>query len=173
MNNWIPKKKIVRTSATALALGVILYFVGLYFDLGQIKKVENLYNSAESEFSQNEKLAAIKSIAGENQETIATARNFFVQKNDEVKFIEQIEGVAKNSGIKSEISAIDVNADKDKDSFKENLDIKMNVQGSWKNVMTFVNKLERLPFGVQVKNINLDASDYWAGSVEFIIFRAK
>jgi Tfp pilus assembly protein PilO len=174
MNTWIPKNRIVKSVAAMVFISIIIYFIGLFIVFNQIKKVENLYNDTESEFSKNEKFLAVRSIAEANQETITYLKNFLIQKGDEVKFIEKIEEVAKNSGIKFEIVYIDTKTSKEEVSFKEDVGVKMNIEGSWKNIMSFVNKLERLIFGVSINSMNLDVSSgQWSGSVEFIIFREK
>jgi Tfp pilus assembly protein PilO len=175
MNNWIPKNKTVRLAVSAVVLGIALYFVGLFFVLNQTKKVEDLYNNTEAKSSKGEEFLAIKSIVEANQEMIQTLRSFFIQKGDEIKFIEQIEKTAKNSDLKFDIVSIDVKENQGSSSFKEDVGVKMQIEGSWKNVASFENKLERLPFGVYVSSMNLDASvpGRWAGSVEFIIFREK
>lgn len=174
MNNWIPKNKVFKFAIATSALSVILYFTGLAMTLSEIAKVENLYRDTNSESFKEEKFWTIKSIAELNKESIQTLRDFFVQKGDEVKFIEQIEGTARSSSVKFETSSIDLKADP-KNLFKEDIDIKMNVEGSWENIMYFMDKLERLPFGVSIENINLDAKTAgdWSGFIEFIIFREK
>ena len=87
-------------------------------------KIENLYHDINSESSKEEKFWAIKSIAEANKEPVQTLRDFFIQKGDEVKFIEIIEGVAKASSVKFEIASIDVRAVKDA-SFKEDINSKL------------------------------------------------
>jgi hypothetical protein len=174
MNNWIPKNKIVKFSAVVAFLSIVLYFGGLFIVLKETKKVENFYNDTESEFSKEKKFWVVKSITDTNAEVIQTLKNFFVQKNDEVKFIEQIEVVGKSSAIKFDISSIDIESTPG-DSFKEDIEVKMMIGGSWEGIMRFVDKLEKMPFGVLVGNMNLDSdgSGYWSGSVEFTIFREK
>jgi Tfp pilus assembly protein PilO len=174
MNNWIPKTKIVRLAVAAVLLSVALYFSGLFVVLNETKKLENLYSSTESNSSRGKESLAIKSVAEANQEIIQTLRNFFIQKGDEVKFIEQIEAIAKSSNLKFVIVSIDIK-EQQGTSFKEDVGVKMQIDGSWKDVASFVNKLERLSFGVSIVSMNLDASSLgrWAGSVEFIIFREK
>ncbi len=174
MNNWIPKSKVVRFAAIIALFSIILYFVGLLIVLNEINKVKNFYSDTSSESFKEEKFWAIKSIAEANSGPIQTLRDFFIQKGDEVKFIEQIEGVAKTSSIKSEISSIDVAAD-GADPSKEDVDVKMNAEGSWKNMMLFLDGLEKMPFGVSIDKVNLDANvpGNWSGSVEFIVFREK
>jgi hypothetical protein len=174
MNNWIPKNKVVKIAAASALFSILLYFIGLLIVLNQIKKVENFYNDTNSESFKEEKFWAVKSIVETNSEPIQTLRNFFIQKGDEVKFIEQIEGVAKASSIKFEISSIDVKTDQ-ASSFEEDVDVKMNTEGSWRNIMLFLDKLEKMPFGVSIEKVNLDANvpGNWSGSVEVVIFREK
>ena len=154
-------------------LSITLYFIGLFFVLNKINTIENTYNSAESESSKEKKFWAIKPIAETNKELIQTLRDFFVKKGDEVKFIEQIEGVAQSSAIKFEIVSIDVA--NQEGQFEENVKMKVGAEGPWRNIISFINKLEKMPFGVLIENVNLNTKtqDNWSGFIEFIIFREK
>ncbi|MEK7635119.1 MAG: hypothetical protein AAB446_01665 [Patescibacteria group bacterium] len=175
MNNWIPKNKTVRWAVSAVLVSVILYFVGVFVVFVEMKKLENLYNDTESQFSKEEKFRVIKSVADVNQETINKLRSFFIQKGDEVKFIEQIETIAKNAGIKFEIESIDVKTGQENSVFKEDIEVKMSMEGSWESALSFLNKLEKLPFGASVSGVSLNSSGLgtWSGSIKFIIFREK
>lgn len=174
MNSWIPKNKIVKFAVTITLFSIALYFIGLFIVFREIKKIENFYHSTESEFSKEEKILAIKSIAEKNKESIQTLRDFFIQKDDEVKFIEQIEKIAKSADLKFEIISINVKSNQG-DSFKEDVDVKMRIEGSWRNILYFVDKLGKVYFGVSVQNINLDTNPpgHWSGFIEFIVFREK
>jgi Tfp pilus assembly protein PilO len=174
MNNWIPKNKIVRFAIAIATLSVILYFVGLFVVFGETKKIENLYNDSNSELFKEEQFLAIKSIADANKESIQTLRDFFIQKGDEVKFIEKIEETARASSIKFEITSIDVGTNQG-NSFEEDVSVKIMVEGSWKNMIYFMDKLKKMPFGVSIEKVNLDANipGNWSGSVDFVIFREK
>lgn len=174
MNNLIPKNKSVTFVIVIASLSVILYFIGLFIVLEIKKEIENSYYNTESKSSKEEKIRIIKNITEANKELIQTLRNYFIQKDDEVKFIEQIEKVARDSGVKFDIVSIDVKTDQ-QDSFKENVDVKMKLEGSWQNIIYFVDKLEKMPFGVSVENMNLDTgtSGNWLGFIEFILFREK
>jgi len=174
MIDWVPKKKIIRFAVITALFGIILYFGGLFIVSSKINKVENAYNSTESESYKKDKILRIKFLADTNKELIQTLQDFFVQKGDEVKFIEQIEKIARDSAINAEIIYIETKADQP-ESFKENVDVKMNVEGSWQNIMSFVDKLEKMSLGVSVEEVNLNANTPgdWSGSVEFIVFREK
>lgn len=174
MNNWIPKNKTVRFSVLIAFSGVLLYFVSLFVVFRETKQIEDLYHSSESELFKEEKFRAVQSVVESNKELIQNLENFFIKKGDEVKFIEQIETAAKNSGIEFLIDSIDV-ASNQNDPFKEDVKIKIKTEGSWRGTMNFIDKLEKMPFGVLIENIDLDgkSSVGWSGSVGFVVFREK
>ena len=174
MNNWIPKNKTVKFAYIVAITSIVLYSGSLLFVFMEIKKIENFYYDTESESSKKERFWAIKSLAEKNSEPIRVLRDFFIKKDDEVKFIEQIEETARASAVNFEILSIDVKPGK-ADSIKEDVEVGMKVEGSWGSVMDFLNKLEKMPFGVFIQNTNLDVNppDGWSGSVKFIVFREK
>jgi hypothetical protein len=174
MNNWIPKNKIIKFAGATTLFSAALYFVFLFVVFGEAQKLGNFYQNTETESSKEERFLAIQSIVEINKEPLQTLENFFVKKDDEVKFIEQIEAMAGTSGIKFEITSLDVKPNQT-DSFKEDVSIKMNVEGGWKGIMSFVNRLEKMPFGVLIEDVNLDAKapGDWTGSVGFVVFREK
>jgi Tfp pilus assembly protein PilO len=172
MNNWIPKNKIVKFAAITALLSIVLYFGTLFVISGKIKKIEADYHSTESDSYKGEEFLAIKSMVATNAQTVQTLQDFFVKKGDEAKFIDQIESAARASGIKFETSSIDVSSNQ-VDPFKENVDVKMAVEGSWRNIMSFIDKLSGMPFGILVlsTSLNADIPGNWSGSVEFIVYR--
>ena len=174
MNSWIPKNKIVKLAISMAFLSILLYIVGFYFVAGQAKKVEDFYNNIESKSFEGNKISAIKFAADTNSGNIQSARSFFVQKGDEVKFIEEIEKAAKDSELKFEISSIDVKNDIEQ-QFSDNIEVRMQVEGSWDNIFSMLNSLERLPFGVLINDVNLDTSGegYWTGFINFTVFKEK
>lgn len=174
MNSWIPKSNIVKFAATSALLSIALYVIGLFIVLGGIKNVKEFYQNNDSEALIKAKSFAISSTVEANKESVQTLRNFFIKKGDEVKFIEQIEEVARESGIKFEIISIDVKASQT-DPVKEDVNVKIKAESSWGNIMLFLEKLERMPFGVLVGNmgLNVDVPGNWSGMVEFIVFREK
>jgi len=174
MNNWIPKNKNIMFVAILAFISIALYFGGLLIVLGETKKIETAFYNTESDSYKEEKIRVIKSITEINKESVKELQDFFIKKGDEVKFIEQIENVARSFAVDFEIMSINVKENKTA-SFKEDVILKMKIEGSWKEVMYFLNKLERMSFGVSIENLNLEANTpgNWSGIVEFIIFREK
>ena len=111
-----------------------------------LQEIEDYYNNTESQSGKEERARVLKSIAETNKEYIQTLREYFIQKGDEVKFIEQIEEIGKKSSIQFEINSIDVKPNQLK-NFKEDITVRMDIEGSWQNIMNFTDMLEKMNFG--------------------------
>jgi len=173
MKEWMPKNNIIKFFTIATALIFIMYITGIFVVFAGIQKVRNFYNSIESESTKENKILAIKSAIEENKEDIEKIRNFFIQKGDEVKFIEQIEKTAKGLGVRFEIDSIEVKSPEE-GSLKENVEIRADVLGNWNNIFRFLDKLNKMPFGVTLQNFELMASrGEWSGKLDLIVFREK
>ena len=174
MNNWVPNKKIIRSAALIAMVCTILYFTGLFFVINKINKIENSYNDIESSIYKQERVWTLKALAENNKEDIKTLRDFFIQKEDEVYFIEAIESIARKSGVLFEIASISEKP-KEGDTFEQDILVKIDVEGSWLNILNLLDMLEKMPFGVSVENINIDASapSKWSGFIELILFKEK
>jgi len=176
MENWIPKNRIIKFVITLAIFSMLLYFVSLAFLFYQTKQKTEYFNSNESASSKDERFWIIKSITETNKEPIQNLNNFFIKKGDEVSFIEQIEDAARHYGVDFEIDSIDVKTDeKNTNSFKEDVSVKIKVEGSWKNINGFFDNLEKMPFGVSIEEVGLDADTpgVWSGFVDLTIFREK
>lgn len=171
---WIPKNKFVKFMLAVLFVCVAAYLVGLAIIWRKANVIKSHYRNTESRFSSQEKVLKIKSIAESYKEEIQTLRRFFTQKGDEVEFIEQIESVGRASGVKFKIDSIDISKGVD-DPVKEDVLIKISFEGSWLEAISFVDSLEKMPFGTSVINVRLDGDKVggWRGGVDVIVFREK
>lgn len=174
MKNWIPNKKIIKTVIGLAVLSFLVYTVALFVVLGQMRQVEQIYTDSESESSKEERSWAIRSLVEDNKENVDILRNFFIRRGDEVGFIKAIEEMGRRSAVNFEISSIDVRT-KEIDTIKEDVFVKINVEGSWNSIMSFIDRLEKASFGLEVQNVTLDAKSagVWGGFIELSIFREK
>ena len=173
MKKWIPNSKAIQFVALIAAVSVLLYAGSLFVVLREIKKIENLNKEMNAVILKKEQSEAIKTIIETNKEDIRHLRDFYVQKGDEIQFIEHIEGVAKKSGILFEINSIDVKASQT-NSFKEDIVVKISIAGWWNNIIMFADMIEKMPFGALVQNISLNTEEKkWTGQVEFLIYKEK
>jgi Tfp pilus assembly protein PilO len=138
----------------------------------QIKKIEDYYQNTESKSSVEEKIRSLELALTNNQGEVEMVRKFFVQKGDEISFIEQLEKLGNQVGLKFEITSIDVKPNQAK-NLKEDVTVRVGVDGSWENIMKFVDGLEKMSFGVMVQDLNIDTKSEtgWSGFLEFVVFR--
>ncbi len=173
MSHWIPKNKILILVATILGLSVVLYIFGIFLVKSKINSIKSAYTASESKFVQEERREIINEILKSRSAEIEKLRRFFVAKGDEVVFIEKIESLARENGLLFEIDTISQSTAGTNN--KQDIIIKMDIEGGWHNVMTFIKDLETMPFGVAISSIELDAKakSGWSGFIEFAVFREK
>lgn len=174
MKNWIPKKQYLTFSIVLAIFCFILYVGGLFSVWSQLGEMEAFYNDSDSKSARYEKAKAIKSIADSEKDYIAILRGFFIKKENEVDFIEKIEEVGSTAGIKFDIFSIDSKSAKD-ESVKEDLMVRVNVEGDWEKILLFADTLEKMPFGISIQNLRVDAKDgkSWSGTIELIAYKEK
>lgn len=174
MNNWIPKKTLIVSSLAATVTCIMIYTTGLFLVFGEIDKIEGYYTDTESKSGREERVRAIKFAADAYKQEIESLRKFFIQKGDEVKFIEQIEEAGRRSELAFEISDLSVK-DASSKSEKEDVVVRVDIEGSWESVVSFLEELQKMEFGVLIEEVNLDAKNpgFWSGFIEFVVFRNK
>lgn len=174
MKKLIPKKSFLIFSFVIAGFSVITYVLGLFLVYGEIDKIENYYNNSESSSGREARVRAIKSASEKYEKEIDFLRKFFIQEGDEVRFIEQIENSAKDSGIKFELVSLNVR-EGDNKSIKEDVLVRMAIEGSWQQIISFIESIQRMEFGLSVEEVSIDANrpGLWSGFVEFLVFRNK
>jgi Tfp pilus assembly protein PilO len=168
------QNKSLKFSAVFASLCLLAYILGLLFMWVRIKNIEESYRNVETDLSKEQKALSIRSSVEKSSESIDKIRGFFVSKNDNLKFIEEIEKVARNSGIEFEIVSIDPKPNQE-GSFKEDLEVKMKATGSWGNLGALLAKIEKMPFLVLVTKSDfiLDEPGIWTANLHFEIYKEK
>ena len=174
MKNWVPKRRLLITTTTITLTCLLVYFGSLIFVLNEMHQIEAAYSDPNSSFSRQQRAEILKVIVESNDKDLETLRAFYIQKGDEVEFIEEIERLGQQSGVVFEIDTINP-VGKENSAFKEDIAIKINIEGSWSKIMNFLESLEKTYFGISIENINLDADvpGRWTGSVRLLVFREK
>lgn len=174
MSNWIPNQKVLIFTSVGALFCILIYFGGLSFLLSEIGKIEQTYTEAALKINQRERAQTLKLVAETYEEDLTTLRNFYLRKGDEVVFIEETESLARQSGLDFEIVSINPILTTEAE-FKEDIELRVGIEGSWRQIMNFLEQLEKASFGVSVENVSIDATapGEWSGFVEFIVFREK
>ena len=175
MNNWVPKRKSLQLTVLATLCSLLIYIFGIYSVATIISDIELSLQESRAALNREEAGQLLKKTLEDNAGYIDTIRDFFVVQGDEVEFIETIESMGQRSGVDFEISNINPVKSKDESAIKEDISVRVNVEGSWVECMTFFALIEKMPFGVFVENVSLDSlgKGDWSGSVQFLVFREK
>lgn len=111
--------------------------------------------------------AVVKDTEGERQQLTA----FLLPKDAEVSFIEQIENLAKSSGLSVTTKSVFSAAGNTK--AVKIFQMQLETTGSWSNTLIFLSQVESLPYNIQVPGILLNkqpAVGKTAGSVWMATF---
>lgn len=173
MKNWIPKKSLVIISS-AFSVGFFLvYLISSIYVFWQIDKIENYYSDTESRSGREERARAIRLFSETNKEQINAVRSFFIKEGEEANFIENVEAAANKAGVKFDIAEINIQ-NSEGQTLKENVEVNVKLEGGWGAVMSFLDSLEKMPFGTYVYDFSLDKENgIWSGAVNFLVFREK
>lgn len=79
---------------------------------------------------------------------------FFVEQEDAVKFVEQIESLARNVDVTLSITKLKLEESKNKGSFGQIL-LDLKIKGSWTNVMNFIMLIENMPKAITIQNVSM------------------
>lgn len=174
MHHLVPKKNLLLFSVSTTLVAILIYFTSQYIVQKEMDKVKNAHEDVESVLYKKERINALEVLVANNQDQINTLREFFIQKGDEVRFIEHIESIAKESGVDFEIGTIDFKQD-DLSSITEDVLVKVDLRGDWKSLTMFVDKLEKSYFGVLISEVDINSSSpgNWFGRVTFKLYREK
>lgn len=109
--------------------------------------------------------------------------NYLIKSGGTVEFIEILEKLVADSGLKSEIKNVSTEPYKKTNTTFELLRINVDVIGEWKNINFFLTALENYPLQIDINKVSLNKySDYnvkgklvpqWSGSFDFTVVKIK
>lgn len=150
MKNLTIAKKIFLSLVVINVIVFGLYAFLFWKVIDRSQTTAMLLAEERSDRQKNDALQAIKVSLTENKDFISQIDSFFIAPDGVVGFITFLEKLGKDSGVKINIGSVAVNPDsKDPKDFKENLKLKLEIEGTWQNVVYFLSRLENLPYRVQ------------------------
>lgn len=138
----------------ALATTSLVFMGYVFIYKNTIKQAEYYINATKEVESQNNKKQYEKKLLGIFDISVNKRQkieSLLVHEDKVVNFIEEVETVGVNSKTALELSSIENSDGKIK--------AKVEVKGSWANVITALMLLENLPFGSSIGNIALMVGD--------------
>jgi Tfp pilus assembly protein PilO len=156
--------------------------VGYYWFFNFIKtETENnsiLASKISLGIEQNDKLGDLQAAVKDTEVERTKLSSLFLANGSEVAFIEQIENLAKVSGLEEKTN--NVSEALNQVSGAKSLDIQLTVTGDWNNVMYFLGQLENLPYSLNIKNVSLNRqssdsknkTNLWIGAFDFSVIES-
>ena len=157
--------KSLKTILAILTLLVIGMFVVYYFVYDDIKskneRVSSLQNDLSQEKNKQDYLISTQKVLQSIDPDVTRIKNSVIPKDGDVKFIGDLESLARGDGLTIDISSllIDDNPENTSNSI-DVLKIDAKIKGPWLATYTFLSQLESLPYKVKVNTFDfVNATD--------------
>jgi Tfp pilus assembly protein PilO len=152
--------KFIKKIIILLILIEILICVMYYFGFVNLKKknenISVLRNNLSSQIEKQQYMFSTQKMMKNTDSDITRVNNSLIQKDEDIKFIENIEGIARGNGL---IIKIDNLAFEDDPSFSSNgltiLRIKASMSGNWAGMYSFLSQIETLPSKIRIDKFAL------------------
>ncbi|MES3004968.1 MAG: hypothetical protein V4690_02550 [Patescibacteria group bacterium] len=152
--------KILKTSIIFLFLGVSSLCLLQYFLFNDIKNKTKETSSLENVLFEHDDLRSYAISTQKNLDSIKDdqkkVNDFFVIKDGDVAFLEDLESLARNKGLSVEVQSLAI---EEVEGLKPNgltsLRIRVKVIGRWNSLYTFISQIENMPFKVTIERVNL------------------
>jgi len=176
-----------------IVLDILLFLFGS-FVFWNVQKVNKETISLTREVTLNTKremaLGSVLKMLNDTKSSIDSLQTFFVGSDSVVVFIEKVENLARNVGVKLVTQNVaEDDASSLKDDFKKSLKLKVSVSGSWKNILKLTALLENLPYKISLDNITISSdgaiissdeklsktntTPTWSGVLELSVLKLK
>jgi hypothetical protein len=181
----IKKSKKILFLSSVMATFSVLVFLTMFFIIKSLNQSSlEKSNEIKNEIEKDESLFFIKKDIENNKILLEKIDNYVIKSDEVVNFIQAIEGLALNNGLKSEVKSVSFTSFSDIDSsYLELTKVKINVVGEWGNVEYFLQILENYPLKINIANISLSkftsntvkgkTISQWSGDFEFTVVKLK
>lgn len=146
---------IVIASITIIVLGAWGYF--LYVVRANQNEIVALSQTIVNEKDKSGRLASVRALAINIEEDIKKLDDVFIASDDVASFVELLETEADASNVSISIGSINVD-DKVKSSVQP-LVVRIEAEGSWGSILSYVTRLEHLPKTIQINKVILTKAE--------------
>ncbi|HWH07027.1 MAG TPA: hypothetical protein VNU47_00665 [Candidatus Paceibacterota bacterium] len=165
------KKSLIHLSIAAGILVVALVAYTLWFLTvdGLGKEVSGLESEIQARANESGRVAEARTALASLATNEARLRNYFINTNEVVLFLERIGATGRALG--ADVEVVHVQAETATES-RGNMTLALRISGSFDSVMRTVGAIEFGPFDSALTDISLDArpdSDIWTASATFAI----
>ena len=151
-------QSILQKKSLILSVIIFIFFCSVFIFLyEEINKNESVSEAAEQKWQEeatnreNTKslINSIKSVETEKN----LLENHFVKSSDIVPFLDSIENLAQNAGVKAEITSVDIILD------NSSLAVQMKASGSFEMIYKFILFLENSPYDLKFISMDIQNQD--------------
>ncbi len=143
------------------SLLITFLFVGIWFLMykkfsSSLASIKNSYVLLYADQRLRENINDIRSTYEKIKPDIDKVNGYFITKEDQISFIENVENLAKKNNLDIEIGNITV--EKNTDLVKNDLEylvLKINTVGSWDGNYRFLGLLETMPYHLFIKRMSI------------------
>jgi Tfp pilus assembly protein PilO len=120
----------------------------------QTKAASALTSTLDLSQQKNSRLNSLRSVVKDTEAKRQQLVTFLLSGDAEIPFVEQVENLAKGSGLKEKTNNIfSVKGDT---STTKIFQMQLETTGSWSNNMYFLSQLENLPYDIHIQDISLN-----------------
>lgn len=193
------KPRALKKTVAILCLLTFISVAGYYFLFNFIKEKNILIADAsvgsQKIEAQESAVKAIQAVLSDSKEGITLVENYFIPKESVVDFIEYVEGLGRRASVQLSIQSVEDSLKSLEVPEKSELRFKITVQGSWVAVYRFLHALEKIPYHIDIKFVDIkkggadtsldqnissgegvlkvSSKDLWKGSFDFSVLTNK
>jgi hypothetical protein len=187
MNQFKKTKKTTIFMAILVVVIAVVYIVFFISIKNKNESVSLVINEVDIAIEKEVKLKSVKSLIEDIEDEREKLDIYFVDDEEVIDFIENIEDLAGDTGVGVEVMSVDISDDRNntpqQNSISELLLLSLKVEGSWDDLFQFILLVEGLPFKIDISKVNIEAiyssgekkesSGNWKGLLSLGVLKLK
>lgn len=174
------KKILAVLSISALAIFALHYFT--YVDIKtKNESISGLQYDLSTKASKQDYLISTERSLDKFAVELGLAQSSVVSKEEEIKFIEKIESIARNNGLTIDISSLALTSEELPSPDLIVLKIQVTTNGSWRGHYMFLAEVESLPLKLKVSRsslvrtgVGINLTDGgWSNNIDISVLKYK
>lgn len=139
-----------------ISLGVLWLFL-LVKSFSYKSEILNIRQDVAEAESRSTRLFSVRDIWRSTEGDLGSIEERFIREDEVPSFISMLEGQAETSSVKADLSGIIIDPANKNSPFRF-LRVRVNVSGSWSDLISFVHSLDTMAYASRVDKISLSKS---------------
>ena len=164
-----------------LAVGMLLVAVGAYawiFTEVRSTVADVSLKAEETQLltTQNAHTQTVRRVVRDTEASRAELNSFFVTEEGLVQFLEDIEAIGEDIGVRLIVDSVSAGKPIDKDAFLVPITLNLKTEGTFKNVFHMLELLEAFPKVLTIERTRLTQHPtnlQWTGTYQLIVIQAQ